>query len=215
MPEVTHNIYKVKKELPFGVKLVAVSKFQPLAKLCEAYAAGQRCFGESRANELEEKAAVLPEDIEWHFIGHLQTNKVRSVVANASVIQSIDSDRLLRAVSAEAVKAGREVKVFLQVHVAAEESKTGFLPDELAGAARLALTLPGVKVVGVMGMATNTDSKERVRADFKAIAECGQAVRAIIPTATEVSMGMSGDWPLAVSNGATVVRIGSSIFGER
>lgn len=215
MPQVKNNLEHVLAELPAGVKLVAVSKFQPVEKLREAYDAGQRRFGESRADELAAKAAALPADVEWHFIGHLQTNKARRVVAHASIIESIDSLRLLRTVSAEAVRAGRCVRILLQVHVAAEETKTGFSPDEIEEAARLALSLPGVQVTGVMGMATNTDSDARIRADFKAIAECGAKVRRLIPGADDLSMGMSGDWPLAVAEGATLVRIGSAIFGQR
>lgn len=215
MPQVTSNLRHVLSGLPDNVRLIAVSKFQPTEKLREAYDAGQRRFGESRANELAEKAALLPADIEWHFIGHLQTNKARIVAGCASVIESIDSERLLRIVSNEASKAGRVIKVFLQVHVAAEETKTGFLPTEIEEAARLALTLPGIKIAGIMGMATNTDNIERIRRDFRAIAECSRKLREVIPDATEISMGMSGDWPLAVEEGATLVRIGSAIFGDR
>ncbi len=215
MPQVRNNLEHVLAALPAGVKLLAVSKFQPIGKLREAYVAGQKRFGESRADELAAKAAVLPADIEWHFIGHLQTNKVRRVVAHASIIESIDSERVLRAVSAEAVKAGRTVKILLQVHVAAEDTKTGFAPGEIEDAARLALTLPGIRVTGVMGMATNTDCTDRIVADFRAIADVGSRLRNIIPAASEVSMGMSGDWPLAVGQGATIVRIGSAIFGDR
>lgn len=215
MPPISSNIARLRDELPAGVRLVAVSKFHPLEALLEAYAAGQRLFGESRADELAAKAASMPADVEWHFIGHLQTNKVRRVVSHAPVIESIDSERLLRAVSAEAIRQGRTVRVLLQVHVAAEQSKTGFLPAELPAAARLAATLPGIEVAGIMGMATNTDSTQRVAADFRAIADLGRSLQQIIPAATEVSMGMSGDWPEAVAQGATLVRIGSSIFGNR
>jgi len=215
MPEVRSNIERVLAELPAGVELVAVSKFQPLELLRQAYAAGQRRFGESRADELAVKAVAMPADVEWHFIGHLQTNKVRKVVAHAAMIESIDSERVLRAVSSEAVRAGRSVRVLLQVHVAAEDTKTGFAPGEIGDAARLALTLPGIEVAGVMGMATNTSDTARIKADFEAIAACGARVRELIPGAGELSMGMSGDWPLAVAAGATSVRIGSAIFGER
>ncbi|MCM1309420.1 MAG: YggS family pyridoxal phosphate-dependent enzyme [Bacteroides sp.] len=215
MPEVSRKLNDTLAKLPDGVKLVAVSKFQPLEKLHEAYEAGQRRFGESRADELAAKAAALPADVEWHFIGHLQTNKVRRVVAHASVIQSIDSERLLRAVSAEAAKAGRTVKVMLQVHVAAEETKSGLLAEEVAPIGRLAATLPCIEVIGVMGMATNTDDTARIDRDFADIAACSRELRKITPTATEISMGMSDDWPAAVSHGATIVRIGSAIFGSR
>ncbi len=215
MPRISSKIAELRRALPDGVKLVAVSKFHPLDALQEAYAAGQRRFGESRADELAAKAAAMPADVEWHFIGHLQTNKVRRVVGCASVIESIDSERVLRAVSAEAVRAGREIAVLLQVHVAAEETKTGFAPEEIPAAARLGATLPGVRIAGVMGMATNTADTARIADDFRAIAAAGRNLCEIIPGATEVSMGMSGDWPLAVAQGATLVRIGSTIFGER
>lgn len=215
MPLISSRLDELRRALPDGVKLVAVSKFHPLDALKEAYGAGQRRFGESRADELAAKAAAMPADVEWHFIGHLQTNKVRRVVGCAAVIESIDSERVMRAVSAEAVRVGREIAVLLQVHVAAEDTKTGFAPDEVERTARLAATLPGIKVAGVMGMATNTADQARVAADFRAIAAVGRRLREIIPDAREVSMGMSGDWPLAVEEGATLVRIGSTIFGDR
>lgn len=215
MPPVSNNLREILSQLPTGVKLVAVSKFQPLESVREAYDAGQRRFGESRADELAAKAAAMPADTVWHFIGHLQTNKVRRVVASAGVIESIDSERVLRAVSAEAVRAGRVIDIFLQAHVAAEDTKTGFLPSELPAAAELAAELPGVRVVGLMGMASNTDDEQRITADFAELAALSRRLQQIIPSATELSMGMSGDWPLAVAQGATIVRIGSAIFGSR
>ncbi len=215
MPAVSNNLLAILGQLPASVGLVAVSKFQPLEKVREAYDAGQRRFGESRADELVAKAAAMPGDAVWHFIGHLQTNKVRRVVACASVIESIDSERVLRAVSAEAERIGRRIDIFLQAHVAFEETKTGFLPEELPAAAELAASLPGVRVVGLMGMASNTDNEERINADFAVLARLSKELQLIIPSATELSMGMSGDWPLAVAHGATLVRIGSAIFGTR
>jgi len=219
MSDIASRIQEIKSALPQGVELTAVSKFHPSEAVMEAYAAGQRVFGESRAQELQEKAAALPTDIEWHFIGHLQTNKVKQVVAVADMIQSIDSLRLLRAVSDAAVKAGRRVDVLLQVHVAREETKTGFLPDEMEQAAREALTMPGVRLRGVMGMASNTDDETRVRADFKAIRGSFDALRhgaaSGQPQFDTVSMGMSHDRALAIEEGSTMVRIGSDIFGER
>lgn len=215
MGQVSNNLAKVRSILPEGVGLTAVSKFQSLASLQEAYAAGQRRFGESRADELEAKAAAMPDDVEWHFIGHLQSNKVRRVVKFASVIESIDSERLLRLVSAEAERISKVVDVYLQVHVAAEETKSGFLPDELIECARRCVGLNGVRVRGVMGMASNTDDERRVDADFAAIADVGRRLREVIGDADVLSMGMSGDWPVAVRHGATLVRIGSAIFGDR
>lgn len=215
MGQVSNNLAAVRSQLPEEVELTAVSKFQPLEALEEAYSAGQRRFGESRADELQRKAMAMPDDVEWHFIGHLQSNKVRRVVKCASVIESIDSERLLRLVSSEAERIGKVMDVYLQVHVAAEETKSGFSADELIDCARRSVDLNGVRVCGVMGMASNTDDMERVEADFAAIAEVGRRLREVISDASVLSMGMSGDWPIAVRHGATLVRIGSSIFGER
>lgn len=218
-PDIAARLMEIKSALPQGVELTAVSKFHPASSIMEAYGAGQRVFGESRAQELQEKAAMLPDDIEWHFIGHLQTNKVRQVVAVADMIQSVDSMRLLKAVNDAAVKAGRRVDILLQVHVAREETKTGFLPEEMEQAALEALAMPGVRLRGVMGMASNTDDEERVRADFKAIRGCFDAIRlgaAAGQTSFDtVSMGMSHDRDIAIEQGSTMVRIGSDIFGER
>lgn len=215
MQQIKDNLRKVLAELPAGVDLVAVSKFQPLEALHEAYAAGQRRFGESRADELAAKADAMPADVQWHFIGHLQTNKVRRVVACRPVIESIDSERLLRAVSMEAGRAGLTIDVLLQVHVAAEETKTGFLPHELLDCARSCAALPGIRIRGVMGMATNTGDAGRIRADFRDIAAVAAQLRVFLPDAEMLSMGMSGDWKIAVEQGANMVRIGSAIFGER
>lgn len=215
MAEIRNNILRLRGLLPAGVKLVAVSKFHPVEAVREAYEAGQRLFGESRVDEVVAKAAAMPADCVWHFIGHVQTNKLRRLLPAVSVIESVDSERLLRLISTEAERLGRTIGVLLQVHVAAEETKTGFLPDDLIECARACKNLPAVDIRGVMGMATNTESTERLNADFAAIAACGASLREIIPTATQLSMGMSGDWPLAVNHGATLVRIGTDIFGSR
>lgn len=216
MQEVSRQISKYRGILPQGVQLVAVSKFHPAEAVAEAYAAGQRIFGESRADELVAKAAALPDDIKWHFIGHLQTNKVRRIIPHVDTIQSVDSERLLRLIDEEALRACRTTYVLLQVHVAAEESKTGFTPDELLQvAARYAHELRAIRIKGVMGMATNTDDSDRINADFQAIAATSQRLRQILPEATEISMGMSGDFMHAIAHGATMVRIGTDIFGSR
>lgn len=218
---VTENLQKLNRIIPQGVTLVAVSKFHPLEALAEAYEAGQRVFGESRALELDAKAAQLPEDIEWHFIGHLQTNKVKKVVARAAMIHSVDSDRLLQAIDAEAVKAGRRTGVLLQLHVAREETKFGFTPAELLDfvTPRLVESLEGVEIRGVMGMASNVDDDERIRADFREIRAVFDRLKTTVfassPRFDTVSMGMSHDWPIAVEEGSTMVRVGTSIFGER
>lgn len=216
---VTDNITALLSRIPQGVRLVAVSKFHPAESVAEAYAAGQRAFGESRAQELAVKVPALPADIEWHFIGHLQTNKVRAVVPHVSMIQSIDSERLLHAVDSEAQRIGRTVDVLLQVHVAAEETKFGFTPGELDAIAPAAAALQGARVVGVMGMASNTDDTARIAADFRAIRACFDRLAAGPFGGRQefatVSMGMSHDWQLAVECGSNMVRIGSDIFGER
>ncbi|MDE6491390.1 MAG: YggS family pyridoxal phosphate-dependent enzyme [Muribaculaceae bacterium] len=205
-----------------GVQLVAVSKFHPAQAVMAAYRAGQRDFGESRAAELVGKATQLPDDIRWHFIGHLQTNKVRMIMPHVSMIQSVDSERLLRLIDSEARRIGRTVDILLQIHVAIEETKTGFTADEL-----LALLttlspgqLPGVRVRGIMGMASNTDDTDRIRADFQAIHDTFQAIRNTPylsgqPCCDTISMGMSHDYPTAISCGSTMVRIGTTIFGQR
>lgn len=212
----------VRATLPPGVELVAVSKFHPVEALREAYDAGQRIFGESRVQELADKMPQLPDDIRWHFIGHLQTNKIRRLLSSGPValIESIDSEHLLRAVDAEAERLGITARVLMQVHVAAEETKFGFTPDELVGwfAARGFETLRATHICGVMGMATNTDDTARIADDFRRIADTR---RRILETAPDlrgfdtVSMGMSDDYRLAIDEGSTLVRIGTAIFGPR
>lgn len=216
MTDIAANIRHILSTLPQEVTLVAVSKFHPATAIMDAYNAGQRVFGESRAAELAQKSAALPNDIEWHFIGHLQTNKVRQVLPHATLIHSVDSERLLRAIDAEAAKLGINARVLLQVHVAAEETKYGFLPDELIKCAREVVpTLTNVEVAGVMGMATNTDCTQRVEQDFAAIHACAKELQADLPQAGIISMGMSHDYQLALANGSTIVRIGTDIFGVR
>ncbi len=206
--------------LPDGVELCAVSKFHPAGALMEAYSAGQRIFGESRVQELLEKQKTLPEDIRWHFIGHLQTNKVRSLIGRTSMIESVDTERLLELIDRESEKAGVVTKVLMQVHVAKEETKFGFSPEELLEyfASRRFERLKAVHICGVMGMASNTDDEQRVRADFREIARTRRRILEAAPDLRGfdiVSMGMSGDWRIAVEEGSNLVRIGTAIFGER
>lgn len=220
MGQIATNLERIYSRLPEGVGLVAVSKFHPVEKLREAYAAGQRRFGESRVQELLAKEPEMPADVEWHFIGHLQTNKVRHLIGKASLIESVDSERLLDMIDAESRRAGVVTRVLMQVHVAQEETKFGFLPDELLDyfKERKFERLTSTHICGVMGMASNTDDNKRVSADFAAIA---QVYRRILETAPDLrgfdtlSMGMSDDWPLAVSEGSNLVRIGTAIFGNR
>ena len=217
---VRQNLEAVLATLPQGVGLVAVSKFCPAEAVAEAYEAGQRVFGESRVQELVRKAAELPRDISWHFIGHLQTNKVRQVVGLVSLIESVDSERLLRAIDAESERAGVVTRVLMEVHVAQEDTKTGFLPYELerffaGGGYR---SLKATHICGVMGMASNTDDSGRIAADFRAIAGCRRRIAEMCPDLVgfdTVSMGMSGDYRLAIECGSTLVRVGTAIFGPR
>ena len=218
---IASEIQKLQAELPEGVRLVAVSKFHPAEAVAEAYAAGQRLFGESRVQELLQKIPLCPSDIQWHFIGHLQTNKVRQLMGKTAVIGSVDSGRLLGLIDSESARAGVVTRVLMQVHVAREETKFGFWPDELLEyfRARKFETLKATHICGVMGMASNTDDMERVRADFRAIADVFRAIRDDSALALRgfdtLSMGMSGDWPVAVEEGASLVRVGTRIFGPR
>lgn len=214
------NILKVRATIPQGVELVAVSKFHPNEALMAAYEVGQRVFGESRATELVAKAKSLPDDIQWHFIGHLQTNKVRMIMPYVSLIHSVDSERLLLLIDAEAKRINRTIDVLLQVHVAEEETKFGFSPDELLQLMESGVidTLENVRVVGVMGMATNTDDDARINADFESIAQTYYQARVLLKNNgafTQISMGMSDDYLMAIEKGSTMVRIGSTIFGYR
>lgn len=219
---VAENIAAVRSTIPEGVELVAVSKFHPVEALREAYDAGQRVFGESRIQELLVKIPALPDDIKWHFIGHLQTNKVRKLVETGRIalIESIDSERLLDIVDRDSAAAGVTSRVLLQVHVAQEETKFGFLPEELLDYFRRRAfeNLKATHICGIMGMASNTDDTERIKADFARIAAVRKEISEICPDLRGfdiLSMGMSHDYPLAIGEGATHVRIGTAIFGER
>ena len=201
---IASEIHKLQAELPEGVRLVAVSKFHPAEAVAEAYAAGQRLFGESRVQELLQKIPLCPSDIQWHFIGHLQTNKVRQLMGKTALIESVDSERLLELIDSESARAGVVTRVLMQVHVAREETKFGFWPDELLEyfRARKFETLKATHICGVMAIA---DVFRAIR-DDSALALRGFDM---------LSMGMSGDWPVAVEEGASLVRVGTRIFGPR
>lgn len=218
---IASRLRELDRQIPEGVRLVAVSKFHPTQAVMAAYEAGQRCFGESRVQELLRKEPELPGDIKWHFIGHLQTNKVRQLVGHCDVIESVDSERLLDLIDRESERAGVVSRVLMQVHVAREETKFGFYPEELLEyfRERRFESLKATHICGVMGMASNTDDRERVAEDFSRIAEVYHTIREDASLGLRgfdlLSMGMSGDWPLAVDHGANVIRIGTAIFGER
>ena len=204
----------LKQELPSTVQLVAVSKFKPVEDILEAYQAGQRDFGENRPQELAAKAPALPADIRWHFIGHLQTNKVKMVVPYATMIHSVDSERLLAEIDKTARALGKRMDILLEVHIANEQTKQGFLPEEAEALATRIDAYPGVRLRGVMGMATFTDDMAQVRREFRTLKALSERLSGI-PYCDQVSMGMSEDWPVAVEEGTTIVRIGTAIFGKR
>ncbi len=218
---IAQNLQCITAQLPQGVRLVAVSKFHPVDKVMEAYNAGQRIFGENRAQELAAKAPQMPTDIEWHFIGHLQKNKVRMIMPWASTIQSIDSIQLLQLVNKEAARIDHHVNALLQLHVAKEQTKSGFSIDEVLKAAKEGAfnNLSNVTICGVMAMATFTDDMNQVASEFELVHNTFLTLRdkhfAGNPAFKEISMGMSDDWPVAVKHGATLVRIGTDIFGAR
>lgn len=221
MSSIVENLKEIAGSLPEGVKLVAVSKTKPVEAIEEAYEAGQRVFGENRVQELAEKYEVLPKDIEWHMIGHLQTNKVKYMSAFVSLIHGVESLRLLETIDKEGKKHDRVIPCLLQFYIASEETKFGLDMEE----AKALLEsddykqMKNVKIVGVMGMATNTDDEGQVRREFHHLKEIFDELKATYfvgnPEFKELSMGMSGDYRIAVEEGSTMVRVGSSIFGAR
>lgn len=212
---IAQSLKHLQDELPDGVKLVAVSKFHPVERLMEAYNAGQRIFAESRPQELAAKVPQMPSDVRWHFIGHLQTNKLKLVLPYVSLVQSVDSLHLLQAISAWAVANEKPVNVLLEMHLGAEETKQGFSEEEILDL--LEKPAPeGVRICGLMGMATNTDDQALIESDFKRIEALFKSLRAKnLPFFDELSIGMSHDWRLAIRHSATMVRIGTDIFGPR
>ena len=227
-------INTLNKELPATVKLVAVSKFHPFESIEEAYEAGQRIFAESRPQELLAKVRRLEEirlerggdymaDIKWHFIGHLQTNKLKMVLPYVSLVHSVDSERLLTAIDSWGAANGKVIDVLLEPHVASEESKQGFSPSEIYDIMDAASSderrYGNIRFKGIMGMATFTDDESVIRRDFSALRDIHEKVRALYPSVaeefTELSIGMSDDYPIALEYGSTMVRIGSMIFGAR
>lgn len=218
---IAENITQIKAQLPEGVSLVAVSKYHPVKQLQEAYAAGQRIFGESHAQELVAKAPLMPDDVQWHFIGHLQRNKVRQIMPIVSLIHSVDSIRLLSTIDKEAARIGRSVDVLLQLHVAQEEAKSGFAVEELMQLAENGEFQPfkHVRYRGLMAMATFTTDTALIASEFARVASTYATLleKQIFPGAdfNQLSMGMSNDWHIAVEHGATLVRIGTQIFGPR
>ena len=215
---VENQIKRLHAALPEGVKLLAVSKFHPVEAIKEAYAAGQRAFGESRPQELKQKYELLPHDIEWHMIGHLQTNKVKYIAPFVHLIESLDSERLAEEIERQAAKCNRVIDCLLEIHVTEEESKSGWDYAELLAFVKRGgfASLPHIHLRGVMGMATFTDDESVVRADFERLAACKKELAEYFGDEFDtLSMGMSDDYPIAIEYGSTEVRIGSTIFGVR
>ncbi len=218
---IQESIKKINGELPEGVRLVAVSKYHPASMIQEAYDGGQRVFGESHVQELQQKVAVLPRDIEWHFIGHLQTNKVKYIAPYVALIHSVDSEKLLAEIEKQAAKCNRTIDVLLQLHLAQEETKFGFTPEEceafLASGRRH--DMPHIRIVGLMCMASNVDDEEQIAGEFelahRLFLNAKELYFADCPYFKECSMGMSDDYPIAIKHGSTLIRVGSKIFGQR
>ncbi|MBU2996046.1 YggS family pyridoxal phosphate-dependent enzyme [Cellulophaga baltica] len=214
---IADNLQHIKATLPQHVTLVAVSKTKPNADLVEAYEAGQRIFGENKIQEMSQKWEDLPKDIEWHMIGHVQTNKVKYMAPFVHLVHGVDSFKLLKEINKQAKKNDRVIKCLLQIHIAEETTKFGLDSDELFTiiASDDFNALENIQVIGLMGMATFTDNKEQVRKEFRCLKTIFDELQRKIEGITTLSMGMSGDYKLAIEEGSTMVRIGSSIFGSR
>ncbi|HKC68124.1 MAG TPA: YggS family pyridoxal phosphate-dependent enzyme [Bacteroidia bacterium] len=214
---VAENLKKIKAELPASVTLIAVSKTKPVELIKEAYDAGQRDFGENYIQELEEKHKQLPTDIRWHAIGHLQSNKVKYIAPFVHLIHAVDSLKLLQEINKQALKNNRVIDCLLQIHIAQEETKFGFSFVECEEMFKTEefKKLQNMRVVGFMGMATNTDNETQIKTEFQSLNNFYQKIKGQNPHISILSMGMSGDYKIAIAEGSTMIRIGSSIFGER
>ena len=218
---IAEQILRLKHELPDGVELLAISKYQPADAIQEAYDAGQRMFGENHIQEMAAKAAILPSDIEWHFTGHVQTNKIKYMVPFVSLIHAVDSFRLLREIDKHAARNNRIIDCLLQIHIAQEDTKYGLTMDECRQllANEPWRELQHVRIVGLMAMGSNTDDTDQVRQEFHQIKLLFEELKSCyfsdIPSFCQISEGMTDDYPIAIAEGSTIIRIGSMIFGER
>ena len=211
------NLKAIKESIPSQVTLVAVSKTKPIADIEEAYAAGQRVFGENKIQEMTAKQEVLPKDIEWHMIGHIQRNKVKYMAEYVALIHGVDSLKLLKEINKQAKKHNRVISCLLQIHIAEEDTKFGFDENELSEliASSDIKQLNNIKIVGLMGMATFTDNNQQIRKEFKQLKSLFEKTKSSFPDLSQLSMGMSGDYKIAIEEGSTMIRVGSSIFGSR
>jgi hypothetical protein len=214
---ITQNLLKIKSTLPENITLVAVSKTKPISDLMEAYDAGQRIFGENKIQEMAEKWEAMPKDIQWHMIGHVQTNKVKFMAEFVSLVHGVDSLKLLEEINKQAQKNNRIIDCLLQIHIAEEETKFGLNEEELNGiiASTAFEEMKNIRIVGLMGMATFTDNQDQIKKEFTHLKSIFDSFTIHNPQFTILSMGMSGDYQLAIECGSTMVRIGSSIFGGR
>lgn len=214
---IQEKLKSIKQKLPKQVQLVAVSKTKPVEDIQAAYETGQRVFGENKIQEMTQKWEVLPKDIEWHMIGHVQRNKVKYMAEFVTLIHGVDSLRLLKEINKQALKHNRVIKCLLQIHIAEEATKFGLDTDEVLTlvSSEEFKTLQNVQIDGLMGMATFTDNTDQIRREFQQLKTIFEAVKQVIPNIEVLSMGMSGDYTIAVEEGSTMVRIGSSIFGTR
>jgi hypothetical protein len=218
---IKNSINNLRHRIPADCQLIAVSKTNPIEKIKEAYDAGQRVFGENRVQELIPKFEALPKDIEWHMIGHMQTNKVKYIAPFIHLIHSVDSYNVLEEINKQAAKAGRKISCLLQIHIAEEESKFGFSEEEVLKliSSESLKSLKHIVVAGLMGMATFTNDTSQVRKEFKRLKSFFEKLKSTeLPSNVamkELSMGMSGDYQIAIEEGSTMVRVGSAIFGER
>ncbi len=214
---IKQNLQNIKKTLPKEVTLVAVSKTKPISDIEEAYNAGQRIFGENKIQEMSQKWNSLPKDIEWHMIGHVQRNKVKYMAEFVSLIHGVDSLKLLTEINKQAVKHDRIISCLLQIHIAKEETKFGLNEEELKELLNSEdfKKLKNIQIKGLMGMATFTKNENQIKKEFKYLKSIYNTINKSLPTASILSMGMSGDYQIAIQEGSTMVRIGSSIFGAR
>lgn len=215
MSEIAASLDKTIASIPSNVVLVAVSKTKPNSSIMEAYSAGQRVFGENKVQDLATKAAQLPQDIEWHMIGHLQSNKVKHIASFVSLIHGVDSLKLLKEINKRGAQHNRVINCLLQVHIAQEQTKFGLNSGELQEILEQSIELKNVSIIGLMGMATNTPDDIQVRREFSSLKDLILCLQKVYPKLQVISMGMSGDYQIAIEEGSTMVRVGSAIFGAR
>lgn len=212
---ITSNLQSVLSSIPKDVTLVAVSKTKPTSSILEAYEAGQRIFGENKVQEMVQKAQLLPKDIAWHMIGHLQSNKVKYIAPFVSLIHAVDSEKLLKEINKRAIQNNRVIDCLLQFHIAEESSKFGLKENEAKKILENQFKYSSVRIVGLMGMASFTSNREQIRSEFASLKSIYDGFRENYQEIKILSIGMSGDYPIAIEEGSNMIRVGSAIFGKR